>query len=343
MVTEILQIQPRLDSLDASKMERSLNTRFSKIAKGFGKGLLAASKLALGAAVLTKLINPLNEVKEAIDRTLEKADGIVTNAKQFSTTTENLLKVRALGNVKGLDDSQVDLLLTKFQGAVAQAKKDPTDEANSSVRAYINEADTAKAFYNFITNLQKKDKNEQVLVQQQVFGERQVLKMAEFIGDTGFKESLEAISKLDFKKIAAASEKLAVIEDLQAKNNVNRNYNDIINKANVITPGTVNNINKSETASLTRENNRIRRSGELLTIEEKLIKASDLLEELQWTLIDEIGKVDERIKEQTAVIKEFQEAPWYKTGLLYKIYEAVQKTSKAPATKGIKSMFGQEE
>lgn len=288
MLTEILKIQPKLDEGDMSKMEKQLGSRFSRIAKGFGKALKGASMLALGSAVLDKLINPLQEVKAAIDRTLGKADDIVTNAKQFNTSTENLIKLRALGNVKGVSNENMDLLITKFQGAVAQAKQNPSDPANSAVSNYVNEKDSALAFYNFITQLQKMDKNTQLLVQQQVFGEKQVLKMAEFLQDVDFKESAAVLAKVNFKKVADATEKLGTLADKDQGNKTVRELNDLVGKAGVIGGSTVSNMNKAEINNLNRENGRIGRSGQMFTAEENMQKMQENLEILTNELLTKI-------------------------------------------------------
>lgn len=288
MLSEILKIKPQLDQKDLNQMDRQLGSRFTKIAKGFGKSLKVASALALGAAVLDKLINPLQEVKAAIDRTLGKADDVVTNAKQFNTSTENLLKIRALGNAKGLTNENIDQLITKFQGAVAQAKNNPNDPANSSVRNFIDQKDTAVAFYDFITQLQKMDRNQQVLVQQQVFGEKQVLKMAEFLQDVGFKESSKALAGINFAQVAAAVENLGDLADKNEENRTVRDLKDLINKSNVISGATVSNLNRSEVNNLRRENGRIARSGASFTAEERMADIQENLEKLTNDIITQL-------------------------------------------------------
>jgi hypothetical protein len=288
VLTEVLKIQPKLDDKELNKMEKSLGSRFARIAKGFGRGLKLASVAALGAAVLDKLVNPLNEVKQAIDRTLGKADDIVTNAKQFNTSTENLLKLRALGNVRGVTNENIDLLLTKFQGAVAQAKQNPNDPNNSAVRNYIGENDTAKAFYNFILQLQKMDKNQQVLVQQQVFGEKQILKMAEFLQDTGFQESAKSLEKVNFAKAAKGAESLAELNDRMAANRTVNELRDLTNKAAVIDRSTIANVNQSEINALRRENGRIGRSAQAFTAEERMAEIQDNVEKLTTELITQL-------------------------------------------------------
>lgn len=330
MLTEVLKIQPKLDNNDMNQMERTLSARFGKIAKGFGRGLKMASVAALGAAVLDKLINPLQEVKAAIDRTLGKADDIVTNAKQFNTTTENLLKVRSLGNVRGLSNENVDLLLTKFQGAVAQAAANPNDPANSAVVNYVGEKDTAVAFYNFITQLQKMDKNQQVLIQQQVFGEKQVLKMAEFIQDIGFKESADSLKKVDFTKAAAAAEKLGGLNDKLTANRTVNDLNDLSGKARVINNGTIGNINRSEIANLNRENNRIGRSASMFTAEENIANLTDNVEKLLNMAVTELPVVMKGLNVAVDLLKKSVEG-W---SMLFKIVK------ESGAYKGIMNWFG---
>lgn len=330
MLSEVLKIIPKLDDKELNAMEKQLGSRFSKIAKGFGKGLKAASVLALGAAVLDKLINPLQEVKAAIDRTLGKADDVVTNAKQFNTSTENLLKIRALGNVRGVSNENIDQLLTKFQGAVAQAKLNPNDPANSSVKNYINEKDTGLAFYNFITQLQKMDKNQQVQVQQQVFGQKQVLKMAELLQDTGFKESAQSLQKVDFAKVAAATEKLATLNDKADADKTVRELNDLIGKAAVIGKGTVANVNKAAINDLNRENGRIGRSGAMFTAEENLAKIQDNLEVLLNELVTKIPVLFDGLNTVVDLLRKSVEG-WKM------IFDLL---SKSTIVKGIKGWFG---
>lgn len=330
MLTEVLKIQPRLDDKELNQMERSLGSRFSRIAKGFGRGLKLASVAALGAAVLDKLINPLQEVKAAIDKTLGKADDIVTNAKQFNTSTENLLKIRALGNVRGISNENIDQLLTKFQGAVAQAKLNPNDPANSAVVNYVNEKDTALAFYNFITQLQKMDKSQQVLVQQQVFGEKQVLKMAEFLQDVGFKESAASLAKVDFKKAAEATEKLGALADKNEANKTVRELNDLANKASVIGASTVSNLNRSEINALTRENGRIGRSAQSFTAEERMADIQENLEKLTNELLTKIPVLFDALNGIVSLLRKSVEG-WQL------IFKALQQS---PLMRGIKGLFG---
>lgn len=330
MLSEVLRIQPKMDNNDVNQMERQLGSRFSRIAKGFGRGLKIASVAALGAAVLDKLVNPLQEVKAAIDRTLGKADDIVTNARQFGTTTENLLKVRSLGNVRGLSNENVDMLLTKFQGAVAQASLNPNDPQNSAVKNYIGQKDTALAFYNFITQLQKMDKNQQVLVQQQVFGEKQVLKMAEFLQDVGFKESAASLKKVDFGKAAQAAETLATLADKNEANKTVRELLDLSGKAKVIGSDTVANLNRHEISNLNRENGKIGRSANMFTAEENMQNITENLEKLTNEMFTKLPVLFDGLNAIVDLLRKSVEG-WQ---MIFNLLKG------SPLVKGVKNLFG---
>ncbi len=287
MFSEILKIQPQLDNADLNKMEKSLSGRFSKIAKGFGRGLGIAAGFALGAAVLDKLINPLQEVKAAIDRTLGKADDIVTNAKQFGTSTENLLKLRSLGAVNGVSAETMDLLLNKFQGNLAQAKANPNDANVSGVKNFIGQKDTAEAFFNFITQLQKMNATQRTLIETQTFGEKLNVRAAGlFQSDMG--QAGAALSGIDFGKIAKDTEALKKLSDTYTANKTVRELLDLSNKAGVINGGTIRNVNKSEISSLNRENGKIGRSAAAFTAEEGINEINDKLEQLVTEIITNV-------------------------------------------------------
>jgi len=89
MFSEILKIKPQLDNSDLNKMERTLQSRFKRIAKSFGGGIIQCpqGRGAFGAilAIVDKVLNPSRKLK-SIERILKSSDDVATNAKQFGTT-----------------------------------------------------------------------------------------------------------------------------------------------------------------------------------------------------------------------------------------------------------------
>ena len=324
MFSEILKIIPQIDPAHLANMERALQSRFTKIAKGFGKGLVNIFKgggLATAAlALVDKLLNPLKEVQESIEKTLKTSDDLATNAGQFNTQTGKLFKLVQLAKATGLDQDNLFQLITKFQGAVAQAKADPKDASVSSVRAFTGQTDTAEAFFNFIQSLQKMDKNTQVLVQQQVFGEKQILKMADFLQTDFVKKFSEVgLDKVSTSKLTSSIEKLAGLNDLADVLQARRETQDIVAKSGVINESMIRSRDKSERLNLEKENARIKSYNDLAAISDSVTKIFGVVEQGLGMLGGLISKLTPFIDKMTA---------------------AVEKFNKSPMVRGIKNMFG---
>lgn len=292
MFSEILKIIPRLDGSDLNNLEKSLGGRFNKIAKKFGKGLGAAltgggiAGLALG--LVDKLLNPLKDVQEAIDRSLKDSDDIATNAKQFNTSSGRLAKLVALGKATGLDPDALYTLMSKFQNTVAEAKKDP--EKNTSVRQFVGMEDTAEAFYKFIQGLQKLDqtnKNAALTVQQEVFGEKQILKMADFLQSAG-PELLSKIRAPDTGTLTRSVDNQANLNDLSDLFGSRRFLNDLVKKGETITPDMITARDAQLKRDAAVENNRIANYQSLMALSQVVDKTLATIEKSLLPLLRDI-------------------------------------------------------
>lgn len=183
MWEEILKIIPKIDAATLSKMEKTLSNRFARAAKSLGKGLIAtlAGGGIIGSilAIAEKILNPLKEVQETIEKLLESSRGIVENAKQFGAQSGELFRLQKMAQASGMAPEELNQLLVKYQAAVAQAKADPSKD--TSVRRYANDKDMVASFFQFIQSLNTLPAQKQVLVEQEVFGEKQTLRVAEFL------------------------------------------------------------------------------------------------------------------------------------------------------------------
>jgi hypothetical protein len=290
--TEILKIIPRLDPGDLAKMERALTTRFGRIAKRFGKGLAGALKgggiAGLAVGLIDKLLNPLKEVQESIDKVLKQGDDVVTNAAQFNTTAGKLFKLTQLGKSTGIQEDDLYMLMAKFQTSIAEAEADP--KKKTSVRQFVGEKDTAEAFFQFIQSLQKMDKNQQILVQQEVFGEKQILKMADFL-QTDFTKQLKLIGAKGGDAYTPGLEKLAGLNDLADALEAKRTLDDTMAKSRVINEGIVKSRDSQIRAELDRENERIKSYQSLATISETSTKIFTVIERGMVILTDMATKM----------------------------------------------------
>ena len=281
MISDILKLIPKISPEDLGKMEKQLGNRFTKIAKGFAKGVGNAFK---GGAVVggvmslvDKLLNPLKEVQEAIERALANSDDIVTNAKQFNTSAASLAKLQGYGKAAGLDPDNLNMLLTKYQTAVAEAAADPTKQ--TAVRQFAGDKDIANSFFQFIQLLQKMDKNQQVLVQKEVFGEKQILKMSDFL-NSDFNRVSKIFNGISDAKVEKSLNKQGDFNDYIDERGAARGYRDIITKGQGINKGTITSMEAAKDAALLKENERIRNFENINNMNEQMNKMAFQLEKL---------------------------------------------------------------
>lgn len=264
---ETLLITPKLTASDLNKMEQTLSRRFTNVAKKFGKGLttaLAAGGIAgIAVGLIDKLLNPLKETQEAIDRVLKQGDDIVTNAKQFGTTAGKLFRLQQIAKSTGLDEGSLDILLAKFQTSVAEAAADPKKQ--TSVRQFVGVKDTAAAFFEFIQSLQKMEKNQQVIIQQEVFGEKQILRMADFL-QTDFAAQNKLLGGPTSEQLTPGIEKIGELNDLKDVLESRRNLNDILKKSKTINEEMIRSQDARAKSDLEKENKQIKSYTDLAAI-----------------------------------------------------------------------------
>lgn len=320
MFSEILKIIPRIDEKDLKRMEQQLQSRFTKIAKGFGKGLTNVLKgggiAGVALALIDKLLNPLKEVQEAIDRSLAKGDDLATYAAQFNTTSGRLAKVQAMGEATGLDAEGLRMLLVKFQTSLAEAAADPNKD--TSVRAFAGREDTLEAFFEFIQSLQKLGKGDQLRVQSEVFGERQILKASEFL-NADFGELTGYFKRFNADKLTGAANRLAGNADLQDRLTAIRNLDDLQAKSQVINSGMIRSRDQSERLNLQKENARIKSYQDLAAISDSVTKIMGLVESGLALLGSLIQKL---------------------TPFVDKVSGAIDRFMKSPMVRGVKGLFG---
>lgn len=234
MFKEVLLITPKLSNADLSAMDRSLNRRFTSIAKRFGKGLLGAlaggGLVGIAAGLIDKLLNPLKEIQEAISRTLEQGDDLATNAKQFNASPGELGYLMAHAKAAGLDTATLFTALSKYQTALAEAKADPTKD--TPVRQYANDKNVVQSFIEFLEQMKLKDKDKQILIQQDLFGEKFILKMAQF-SQRNLSDN-RTIGGPGVKAVSAAAEKIDQVAGLEKLKGAQNWLKDFVEKSNGI-------------------------------------------------------------------------------------------------------------
>lgn len=324
MFTEILKVVPKMDDKDLKAMQNALQSRFTRLAKSFGKGLVNAVKgggiAGIAIGLIDKLLNPLKEVQEAIDRTLQSSGDLADFAEQFNTSTGNLFKLVTLAKAAGLDQEGLYTLMGKFQSAVSDATANPNDPNNAAVKNYVGQKDTAEAFFGFITELQKMERNSQIQVQKSVFGEKQILKMAAFLQqDFTSLGKRTGITSVTSEKLSQSINKLDKLGELKDILEANRGVNDIQNKAGVINADMIRNMHKSAEIELQRENQKIKSYNDLASLSQT------------------VGTILFKIEEGVVLLSKFVSwaMPTLNNGI--RLFE---KMLKAPIFRGVKGLFG---
>lgn len=317
MWTEIVKVIPRVDSLSLNNMEKLLHSRFANVAKKFGSGLVNVLKgggiAGVAIALIDKVLNPLKEVQESIERSLSKGDDLATFAKQFNTTAGSLARLQAFGKATGLEPEGVRLLLAKFQAAVSQAALNPSQP--SAVSNFVGKKDTAEAFFEFVQALQKLGPIQQNLVQQEVFGERQILKASEFL-QADFKFLAEKIGGPSAEALTIAAEQLGTLKDMKDLLSAQRELKDLQTKAGLIGPRTITELNRGENIDLARENKRLGQFDDLKKISIAADKITKLLEDAYLKLAPVLATYLPKLIDQLATSAKIVEKSRSLRGLL---------------------------
>lgn len=283
MFSEILKIIPRLDVKGLNKMTNTLSARFGKVAKKFGsglkKGILGGGILGAGLAVIGKILNPLKETQEALDRMLKTSDDLSTNATQFNTTAGKLFKLQQFGVAAGLDTEKLYDLMVKFQAKVAEAARNPTKP--SVVSEYVKDTDTAESFFKLLQNLKSMESKKQVDAQAQIFGRRDLLDMAELMR-MDFAKVQKTIGLKSADVYTGSVNKIAGISDLNDALQARRNARDLEAKGGIINKGMI----YSRDAALTQEQNN----------ENKRLQSYKELEDMNKSIKEFQGKVEEGMR-----------------------------------------------
>jgi hypothetical protein len=343
MFSEILKIKPQLDSGDLNSMVNNLSGRFASVAKKFGSGLksaiLGGGITGLAISVIDRLLNPLKETQETIDKILHQSDDIVTSAKQFETTAGKYFKLQQLAKSTGLDEEVLKTMLGKFQVALAQTRADEIDPSKSladrqknPLRNFIDVKDTADAFFQFAQAIQKQPKDKQVLIQQDIFGEKLFGKAAEFF-QTDFPDQLNKIGAKASESYTPALEKGAKLSDLQDALTAKRTLDDVVTKSNLINENMVFSKDKAERKLNEQDDKRIQSYESMKNIDNAMVNIQQKIENLLLYFEKSVVQGSEISSKVDNVVKSVQD-----TGS--SISNALRKVTESRPVRGVLDFLG---
>lgn len=276
--TEWIKLKVRLDPAALSAALRNLNTRLLRVARTFRTGLMNAFKFtpyALGLAVLSKVLNPLKEASEILDRMLNRGDDAATFAEEFGSDPGKLLRLEAIGTAKGLDQATLRRLLLAFQSELAAERHNQANPNNKIstvapglLKNFVGETDVAEGFFKFVQAMQALSPDERTNAQQLLFGEKLRGKASEFFNSKDFRGILNELPTAD--DLARAALGLAELSDKRDRQTAVREAQDIINKERLANEGMIDAIDRGERQRLKSEDESLRQFTDLQNVSEAM-------------------------------------------------------------------------
>ena len=218
LFNEILRLRPQLDRGQLNNMQRQLNTRFGNVAKKFGSGLktafmgFAKGALIAGAVTaITRLLNPIREVDDAISNILDKADNIATRARQFGVEAGKYFKISQLAEASDLQQAQLDQMISRFQVELERSR----ETGKGALAGFTGESDVISAFYRFMQAAQRLSEDERAKLYSDIFGERPSGRAAEFLMQD-FQRLQKDLRLRPFTEYTSEINRLAALQDREA-------------------------------------------------------------------------------------------------------------------------------
>ena len=317
MVREILKVVPKLDRKTLSKMERQLSGTFKRVSKKFGRSLKALFKgglIGVALGFVTKILSPLKETREAIDRTLNSASDISTAAQKFNTTSGKLFKLIQFGGAADIDETKFLQIMSKFQNKLAIARTDPNSEAANMLGEFTGEKDVAENFFKFIQALKNGDQSKSLVAQQKLFGEEESIVLAELLQ----KDFGKLIKRIGFDKVSSSKlsgdiGKLGRLQDKGAELRATLNLTDIQQKALSINDRMINQMHEADKKRKTLENMNIKNFQNLQNLANTMDQVMILIQQGISTIggyipivTEKVNSILERINGVIAAIKQWR-------------------------------------
>ena len=286
----IITIKFTPTSQSLKETEKKLNSTFDRVVNrfknGFGKawkGLKIGAGIAAMGTALTALLNPLSQLNDRINATLDKAGSIKDRAQAAGTDIKSYLALQGYAASKGINEETLQQALSRMQVLVGEAKA-----GNENVLSnYAGETDMAKVFYNVMNNIAKvQDPAQRAKLASDVFGQRAVAQLGPLVTEGFVAEDFQKLLQgVDLNKAQAAVLGLDAKGDQQAVLQFKREIDDLIQKNRVINSNTINMQDVNARAVNKLENNQIKSYADIASIDARL-------KDLQTKLYDFLLKME---------------------------------------------------
>lgn len=283
-----IRFEPTSQSLKntESKLGKVFDRVVNRFKNGFGKawkGLKIGAGIAAMGTALTALLNPLSQLNDRINATLDKAGSIKDRAQAAGTDIKSYLALQGYAASKGINEETLQQALSRMQVLVGEAKA-----GNENVLSnYAGETDMAKVFYNVMNNIAKvQDPAQRAKLASDVFGQRAVAQLGPLVTEGFVAEDFQKLLQgVDLNKAQAAVLGLDAKGDQQAVLQFKREIDDLIQKNRVINSNTINMQDVNARAVNKLENEQIKSYADIASIDARL-------KDLQSKLYDFLLKME---------------------------------------------------
>src|SRR5690606_16209352 len=114
MFHEVLRIRPVLDRGATAQMERSLNSRFTRVASGCRSGLMRALRgriLGVGKGMITRLIQTLAALEERVKKLMGEGEELSDLAERMGAKPGQLKQLQLAGQALGMSPEKFNEML----------------------------------------------------------------------------------------------------------------------------------------------------------------------------------------------------------------------------------------
>ena len=313
-----IRFEPTSQSLKntESKLGKVFDRVVNRFKNGFGKawkGLKIGAGIAAMGTALTALLNPLSQLNDRINATLDKAGNIKDRAQGAGTDIKSYLALQGYAASKGINEETLQQALSRMQVLVGEAKA-----GNENVLSnYAGETDMAKVFYNVMNNIAKvQDPAQRAKLASDVFGQRAVAQLGPLVTEGFVAEDFQKLLRgVDLNKAQAAVLGLDAKGDQQAVLQFKREIDDLIQKNRVINSNTINMQDVNARAALKLEDKQMAAYSSLSTIETSIIEIKALLSNIYLLLSPAINIIKKSLEGLSMFPQFFEETKYVLDGL----------------------------
>ena len=256
-----IKFNPEKSSL--KQTEKNLNSMFSRVTNTFRKGFKKALKgisfaggiAAMGTAI-TAILNPMSQLNDRINATLEKAGNIKDRAEASGTDIKSYLALQGYAKSKGINEEAFTQALSRMQVMVGEAKAG----TKNALYNYRNETDMGKVFYNVMNAISSEtDSAARAKLASDIFGQRAVAQLGPLVTEGFVQEDFNKILKgVNLAKAEKSILGLDKLGDEQAALEFKRDINDLINKSKVLNKDTLTMQDAAERVRQDKENKQLK-------------------------------------------------------------------------------------